>query len=237
MGITLNDTRILRGMERQFEERQYRILAGDRPVGWKVGFGSQTAMEKLDIEAPLVGFLTQSVVLPSQETVYVTEWLNAAVEPEIALFLGEDLRAGADRITTRAAIAGVAPAIELADVNLVTIPETVEEILAANVFNRHVIVGEPDTDRAGCILNGLVGHVYRNDDEIAEVTDLEELTGDLLDIVRHVADVLGAFEKRLRAGEFLIMGSIIPPLWVTKPEEIRYRLDPLPPLSVQLKTR
>lgn len=237
MGITLNDTRILRGMERQFEERQYRILAGDRPVGWKVGFGSDAAMSRLGIEAPLVGFLTKSVILPSEETVFVTDWLNAAVEPEIALFLSDDLRAGADRATTQAAIAGVAPAIELADVNLVTSPDTVEEILAANVFNRQVIVGEPDTARAGCILDGLVGRVYRDGSEIAKVTDLEELTGDLLDIVRHVADVLGAFEKRLRAGEFLMMGSIVPPLWITKPEEIRYDLDPLQTLSVRLKTR
>lgn len=237
MGITLNDTRILRGMERQFEERQYRILAGDRPVGWKVGFGSQAAMEKLDIEAPLVGFLTKSVVLPSQETVFVTDWLNAAVEPEIALFLGDDLRAGADRATTRAAIAGVAPAIELADVNFVTSPDTVEEILADNVFNRHVIVGEPDMDRAGCILDGLVGRVYRDGSEVAQVTELEELTGDLLDILRHVADLLGAFGKRLRAGEFLIMGSIISPLWITKQQEIQYNLDPLQTLTVRLKTR
>lgn len=237
MGITLSDTRILRGMDRQLGERQLRILAGEEPLGWKVGFGSESAMARLGIEAPLVGYVTDTVILPSQATVNVAEWLNPAAEPEIALFLGDDLMPGADRATTRAAIAAVSAAIELVDVNLVTDETTVESILAENIFNRHVVLGQPDTSRAGCILDGLVGHVYRDGDEIAAVDDLEELTGDLLDIVRHVANVLGAFGKRLRAGEFLIMGSIIQPLWISQPQSIRYELRPLHALEVKLVTR
>jgi 2-keto-4-pentenoate hydratase len=234
MGITLKDDRILRGMERQLDIRQLRIIAGDKPLGWKVGFGSKKAMAQLGIEAPLVGFITDRVMLPSQSTVSVEGWMNPAAEPEIALYLGQDLLAGASRPETREAIAAVAPAIELVDVNLIAAADTVEDILAGNVFNRHVIVGQADESRAGCNLDGLVGHVYRDDEEIATESDLEGLTGDLLDIVRHVADVLGAFEKRLRAGEFLIMGSIVSPLWVSETEAIRYRLDPIDTLQVKL---
>jgi 2-keto-4-pentenoate hydratase len=237
MGISLDDTRIVQGMDRQLGERQLRILAGDEPLGWKVGFGSAAAMAQLGIEAPLVGFLMESAILPTKSTVNVADWMNPAAEPEIALFIGEDLLPGADRDTTRAAISAVSSAIELADVNLVTDETTVEAILAENVFNRHVIVGEPDRSRAGCNLDGLVGHVYRNDEEVAVVTDLEELTGDLLDILRHVADVLGAFGKRLNAGDFMIMGAIAPPLWITRTEEIRYTLEPLAPIQVRLETR
>jgi 2-keto-4-pentenoate hydratase len=181
-----------------------------------------------------VGFITDRVMLPSRSTVSVEGWMNAAAEPEIALYLGQDLHAGASRGETREAIAAVGPAIELVDVNLIAAADAVEDILAGNIFNRHVIVGQADELRAGCNLNGLVGHVYRDDEEIATVSDLEALTGDLLDIVRHVADLLGAFEKRLRAGEFLIMGSIVPPLWVSQAEAIRYRLDPVDTLEVQL---
>lgn len=235
MGITLSDARILRGMERQLDVRQLRMIADEKPLGWKVGFGSKKAMAQLGVEAPLVGFITDRVMIPSGSNVSVAKWMNAAVEPEIALTLGQDVRAGATRDEVREAVASVGPAIELADVNLITDPDTVEDILAGNVFNRHIILGQGDTARAGCVLDGLVGHVFRNDEEIATVTDLEELTGDLLDIVRHVANVLGAFEKRLRAGEFLIMGSIVPPLWVSETETIRYRLEPIDTIEVHLK--
>lgn len=237
MGIRLEDSRLVEGMDSQLGLRQIRIIEGDQPVGWKVGFGSAAAMAKLHIEAPLVGFVTESASLPNGATVCVADWMNPAAEPEIALFLGSDVLPGADRATARASIAAVAAAIELVDVNLVTDETTVRSILEANVFNRHVIVGQPDDARAGCVLDGLVGRVYRDDKEIAAVSDLEELTGDLLDIVRHVADVLGAFGKRLRAGEFLIMGSIVPPLWITRTEEIRFKLGSMDALTVRLETR
>lgn len=237
MGITLSDGRIVEGMDRQLGLRQYRIIGGEEPVGWKVGFGSVSAMEKLGIEAPLVGFLMDSVMLPSGATVCVADWMNPAAELEIALFLGEDILPGANRQTVKQAVAGVGAAIELVDVNLVTDETTVAAILEENVFNRHVIVGEVDRSRAGCVLDGLVGRIFRSEEQIAEVTDLEALTGDLLDIVRHVADVLGAFGKRLRAGEFVIMGAIIPPLWISHAETIRYTLEPLEPLEVRLETR
>ena len=235
MGITLSDARILRGMERQLDVRQLRIIADEKPLGWKVGFGSKKAMAQLGIEAPLVGFITDRVMLPTETTVSVAGWMNAAAEPEIALFLGQDIVAGATRSEIRDAIAAVAPAIELVDVNMITDSDTVEAILAGNVFNRHVLLGKPDDSRAGCVLDGLVGHVFRDENEIAVVNDLEVLTGDLLDIVRHVANVLGAFGKRLRAGEFLIMGSIVPPLWISQTETIHYRLDPIDAIEVQLQ--
>jgi 2-keto-4-pentenoate hydratase len=238
MGITLSDRRIVDGMDRQLGLRQLHIIEGDKPVGWKVGFGSTMAMEKLGTEAPLVGFLMKPVMLPNGSSVCVADWLNPAAEAEIALFLGTDVLPGADRKTARAAVSAVAPAIELVDVNLVTDETTVGAILEANVFNRHVILGEPDFTRAGCVLDGMVGHITREGQETEVVTELESLTGDLLDIVRHVADVLGAFGKKLRAGEFLIMGSIVPPMWITRPETIRYTLQPLEDtLEIKLETR
>lgn len=238
MGITISDRRIVDGMDRQLGLRQLEIIGGDEPVGWKVGFGSVGAMEKLGTEAPLVGFLMKSAMLPNETTVCVADWLNPAVEAEIAVFLGDDVLPGADRQTARAAVSAIAPAIELVDVNLVTDETTVEAILKANVFNRHVILGKPDFTRAGCVLEGMEGHIIREGHETETVTELEALTGDLLDIVRHVADVLGAFGKKLRAGEFLIMGSIVPPMWIEHAETIRYRLHPLEDtLEIKLETR
>ena len=51
------DLRILRGMTRQLETRRKRIQSGEKPLGWKVGFGAPAAMAHFNIQAPLVGFL------------------------------------------------------------------------------------------------------------------------------------------------------------------------------------
>ena len=48
----------------------------------------------------------------------------------------------------------------------------------------------------------------RRNAEMARTTDLEAMTGNLLDIVAHVADVVDSFGERLSAGDVIITGSI-----------------------------
>ena len=233
MSTARSDPRILRGMKTQLRLRQDRLDAGEKLLGWKVGFGAPAAMERLRIDAPLIGFLTDRTLLRSDAALSLSGWMKPVAEPEIAVYIGNDLSEGSDRETTRAAIASIGPAIELADVDFP--PVDVEAILAGNVYNRHVIFGRSDSSRAGCVLDGLVGRIYRNGKEMAATTDPQALTGDLINIVRHIADLLAALGERLRAGEMVITGSIVPPLWIESKEEIRFTLDPIDTVSINLR--
>ena len=123
------------------------------------------------------------------------------------------------------------PAIELADLDHP--PDDVERILAGNIYQRNVILGAQDVSGAGCVLEGLAGRVFRNGKEVADTSDPQAMTGDLIDIVRHVADTLDAFDERLRAGQIIITGSIVPPLWVEAGEEVVFQLDPIGTISIR----
>jgi 2-keto-4-pentenoate hydratase len=224
-----NDPRIVRGMEAQLKQRQARLKAGERPLGWKVGFGAAAAMARLGIAGPLVGFLTDKTLLPSGAKVGIGGWTRALAEPEIAIHMGRDLDSDSDRATAKAAIAAIGPAIELADLHFS--PDEIEVILAGNVYHRHIIYGQADSSRAGCVLDGLVGRVTHNG-ETSETTDLQSLTGDLIEIVQHVANVLAAFGEKLRAGEIIIAGSIVPPIPIAPQQKISYTLDPVDTITV-----
>jgi 2-keto-4-pentenoate hydratase len=226
-----NDARIARGMARQIALRRARLDAGEKAVGWKVAFGAPAAMQRLSLAAPLVGFLTDRALLASGATVPLANWAKPAAEAEIAVHMGRDLPGGADRDRVKAAVAGLGPAIEIADVDIA--PDDVEEILAGNIYQRHVIVGPCDTERAGCTLDGLTCRVARRGTEIARTSDPQALTGEIIGIVRHVATVLAACGERLRAGEIIITGSIIPPLWVEAGDDISFALEPVSSLSVR----
>jgi 2-keto-4-pentenoate hydratase len=226
----INDPRIVRGMEKQLRLRQERLDAGHKPIGWKVGFGAPAALERLRLDAPLIGFLTDKTVLPSNATVSIADWTKPAMEAEIAVYMGKDLPAAADRKTTQAAIASIGPAIELADMHFA--PDDVEAVLAGNIYNRHVILGRADSSRAGCVLNGLTGRISHNGQELSPVTALQALTGDIINIVSHVADVLVKSGETLRAGELIITGSIIPPLWIRPRDRIQYQLEPIDTIAV-----
>jgi 2-keto-4-pentenoate hydratase len=227
-----DDPRIARGMEKQLGQRRARIAAGEKPLGWKVGLGAPPAMERLKIKAPLVGFMMQKSLLPNASTVPVGNWHKLVAEPEVAVYMGKDLPGGADRAATIAAIAGLSPAIELADLN--PPPDDVEITLAGNIFHRNVILGDCDTARAGAKLDGLVGHVFRRGALAAKQENVEALIGEMIGIVAHVAGTLAAHGEKLRAGDVIITGSIVPPPFIEPDEtEFAYALEPVGGLSVK----
>jgi 2-keto-4-pentenoate hydratase len=226
-----DDPRIARGMEQQLATRRARISAGEKALGWKVGLGAPPAMERLKIKAPLVGFMMQKSLVPNASTVSLAGWHKPVAEPEVAVHMAKDLLSGADRVTTVAAIAALGPAIELADLN--PPPDEVEVTLAGNIFHRHVILGPPDPTRAGAKLDGLVGHVFRRGALAAKQDNVEALIGEMVGIVQHVAGTLAAYGERLRAGDVIITGSIVPPPFIEPDEtEFAYALEPIGGLKV-----
>src|SRR5207253_7042184 len=123
--------------------------------------------------APLVGFMMQTSLVPNAGIVSFAGWHKPVAEPEIAVHMGQDLPGGADRATAIAAIAGLGPAIELADLN--PPPDDVEVTLAGNIFHRHVMLGASDASRAGAKLDGLSGHVFRRGALAARQDNVEQL--------------------------------------------------------------
>jgi 2-keto-4-pentenoate hydratase len=230
MNAAWDDPRISRGMTAQLNRRRELLSAGQKPLGWKLAFGSPAAMERLHTTAPLIGFLMRNALLPSNAALSVAGWKKPAAEPELAVYLDKDLPANSSRGTAMAAIAGLGPAMEIADVDHPS--DDVEGTLARNIYQRYIIFGSNDVTRAGGLLSGFSARVLRNGREIASTSDLQALTGELIDILRHTADLLAAFGESLQAGQIIIAGSIIPPLWVEPGEEILFHLSPLDPISI-----
>jgi 2-keto-4-pentenoate hydratase len=227
-----DDPRIVRGMQAQLETRRLRLEDGDKPLGWKVGFGAPAMLELLKISGPLVGFLTQNARVQSGGSISFASWSKPVAEPEIAVHIGRDVPADADPETARAAIAGISPAIEIVDL---TAPlQDPERILGDNIYQRHVVLGGSGPARAGAQADGLTCRIIRHGKEFARTTDPQANTGQWVNIVRHVADVLAAFGERLHAGEIIITGSVVPPLTIEPGEDgIAFEVDPIGGVAVR----
>ena len=228
------DPRVVRGTRAQLELRRKRLDAGDKVLGWKVGFGAPAMLALLKVTGPLVGFLTQNARVQSGGSVSFAGWSKPVAEPEIAVHIGRDVPAGADRETAMAAIAGISPAIELVDLSAP--PEDPERILSGNIYQRHVVLAGTDPARAGAQSDGLTCRIIRRGAEVAPTTDPQANTGQWVEIVRHVADVLAAFGERLRAGEIIITGSVVAPLTIEPGEDgIAFEVDPVGSVAVRFQ--
>jgi 2-keto-4-pentenoate hydratase len=210
-------------MERQLQLRRSALHDGARPVGWKLGLGTSTAMEQHGTTAPLVGFLVDRTLREGGSEVSVGDWEKPHAEPEVSLHVSADVPTGADRETAAAAIGGFGVAIELVDIA----GGEVENILAGNIFHRHLLLGGA-VSVAPSELRGDIRH----GDEVIAVEDPWRLVGDPIDALAHLAEHLDAFGETVRAGDVLIMGSIVPAIPIAPGDRLHYRLDPAGALTV-----
>ena len=225
------DDRVRSGMEAQLARRREALEGGDEPLGWKVGFGTPPAFERFGTSAPMTGYLLRSGLIEAGRPVSLAGWSNPALEAEVAAVMASDLDAGTDADAARAAIGALAPAFELVDLDPSV--EEVAGVLEANIFQRAVILGARGE---GIAPDELSATLQRAGEEPAEVDDPQSATGEIVAIVRHVADLLGAFGERLRAGEVVITGAITPPpIPVSAGERFDFELRPLGRMSIALE--
>jgi 2-keto-4-pentenoate hydratase len=222
---------IKKGMAAQLEKRRARIAAGEKPLGWKVGLGAPATMQKMGLQAPLVGFLMQRALLLSGSTASLAGWTRPVAEPEIAVRMLRDLAGGASADEALAAIKDIFPAIELVDMDPIATPDNLDAVLAGDIYQRHVVLC--GNTRAGGATTGLTSRLFRGGQEASSTTDPEALTGKLPSIVAHVANTLAAFGETLKAGDVIITGSITPPV-ILEPDETDFghALDPIGEVSV-----
>ena len=227
----IDDSRVTRGVETLLGVWRKRLETGERPIGWKIGYGAPAARERLGTKAPLVGYLTDATLVASGAKISVTNWVKPCVEPEIAVYFGRDVPGGSAGETVRAAISAVGPAFELVDLGNPT--TDIEAILARNISHKSFALGPLDARRAGGVLDGLSARVLRNGAEAATSSDPQAANGDLIENVREMADTLASFGEMLRAGQVIITGSIVPPLAAEAGEEIVFHLDPIGAVSIR----
>lgn len=225
------DPRIASGMKTQLAKRRERIAAGEKPLGWKVGFGAPGAMQRLNTKAGAVGYLMQRGLVLSGSTVSFDGWKQPAAECEIAVRMGQSLGGGTTPDAAAAAIKEILPAIELADLDPQPTPDNIGDMIGANIYHRHVILA--GVTRPGAGTEGLTSKLIRRGAEAASTNKPEELTGKLPDIVALVANTLAAYGETLKAGDVIITGSITPPIILEKGEtSLGHVLDPIGEVSV-----
>src|SRR5262249_35067769 len=128
--------------------------------------------------------------------------------------------------------AGISPAIEIVD--LTAPPEDPERILSGNIYQRHVVLNGAGPARAGSASDGLTCRVIRRGSEFARTIDPPARSGEWVAMGHHVDDALAAFGERLRSGEIIITGSVVPPLTIEPGEDaIAFEVDPIASVAVR----
>ncbi|MBS1843655.1 MAG: hypothetical protein JST53_04480 [Actinobacteria bacterium] len=215
-----DDPRVQAGMAALLESRRRLLEDGATSIGWKLAFGTAAAMSTLGLNGPLVGFLTDRTLVAPGGEVPIAGWKAPKLEPEIAIHLGP----GGD------GVAGIAPAIELADADLP--PTQTVAVLAGDIYHRAVVLDRDATPVAP--KPPLGARIERGGEQIAATDDGEAAVGKLEDLAAYVVRYLREFGEETREGEVIISGSLVGLLDIAPGDKLRHELHGVGALEVSI---
>ncbi|MFC9860003.1 MULTISPECIES: 2-keto-4-pentenoate hydratase [unclassified Streptomyces] len=115
-----------------------RLARGERLTGFKLGFTSLAKMRQMGVADLIHGRLTDRMEIADGGRLDVSGLIHPRVEPEVAFLLGGTLRPGTDPM---AAVAAVAPALEVIDSRYDGFRFSLPEVVADNTSASGYAVG------------------------------------------------------------------------------------------------
>jgi 2-keto-4-pentenoate hydratase len=205
--------------------------AGLGPVaGHKIGCTTPVMQAYLGIGNPCAGGVHARTVHHGQAHVRHRDYVRAGVECEMAVRLGADLGpAGApfDRERVAPAVEAVLPAMEIVDdryrdYRTLDVPT----LIADDFFNAGCVLGPSITEWRDLDLPALTGVTRLNGGEVGRGVG-RAVMGHPFEALAWLANVRAKLGLALRAGEFVLLGSVVETRWVSVGDEVTVAIDGL----------
>jgi len=206
------------------------------PAGFKLGATARAMQDYLGLDGPLGGFMPAAGLHPDGVTLPFAGFRALGVECEIAVRLGSDLPAGpCTRDAAAAAVASVFAAIELVENRYGDLRELgTPTLIADQVFHAGAVLGAPLAEWQSLDLGAIEG-TLSVDGAARGGGPGRALLGHPLEALRWLAESgAAAVFGGLRAGQVVLLGSVIPPVWLERPCRVVVRFDSLGSASVNL---
>ncbi len=205
--------------------------AGLGPVaGHKIGCTTAVMQAYLGIENPCAGGVHATTVHEGHARVRHRDYVRVGVECEIAVRLGADLGpAGApfDRVRVAASVEAVLAAMEIVDdryrdYRTLDVPT----LIADDFFNAGCVLGPPITRWRDLDLPALTGVTRLNGAEAGR-GEGRAVMGHPFEALAWLANLRARLGLGLRAGEFVLLGSVVETRWVEPGDEVAVAIEGL----------
>lgn len=192
-----------------------RVAAGDRIVGAKLGLTSPVKQKVMNVDAPLYGWVTASMILAGDGPVPVDRFIHPRVEPEIAFRLATDVPTPATVDGVLAATAAVHAAIDVLDSRYADFRFRLPDVVADNASAAGFLLGNlaVAADDAGDL--AALTCRLRVDGTVVETATGAASMGHPAAAVAWLADRLAARGQVLTAGLVVFSGGLTEPVPLT----------------------
>jgi 2-keto-4-pentenoate hydratase len=199
-------------------------------AGHKIGCTTTVMQRFLNIGNPCAGGVFAPTAQHRQGRFRHADFLHAGVECEIAVRLARDLpvaRAPYDRTGAAGAIGACMAAIEVVDDRYVDYGSLdTPTLIADDFFNAACVLGEEVEHWHEIDLSGVAGRMRINGRAVGTGKG-GDILGHPLNALAWLANALAARGRSLRAGEFVLLGSVVETKWVEPGDLVEIEIEGL----------
>jgi len=185
-----------------------KLAAGERLVGAKLGLTSRAKQREMNVDQPLHGRVTSSMLIPYGEPVKLARFFQPRVEPEIAFLIGRDVPAPATVTSVLAATEAVFAAIDVLDSRYEGYRFRLPDVVADNASAGAFLLGSTARRPADLVDLRLLGCVLRVGGEVIATAAGAATMGHPAAAVAWLANSLAERDEVLRAGQLVFSGGL-----------------------------
>ncbi len=181
-----------------------RIARGEAVVGIKMGFTSRAKMVQMEVHDQIWGRLTDAMQVEDGGEVSLTRFIHPRIEPEVAFLLKEPLHHKMSLQDVTAAVAAVAPALEIIDSRYQNFKFSLTDVVADNSSSSAFVIG-PWTDPMEDLSN--LGLVMSFDGGARQIGSTAAILGNPYRSLVAAARLADAAGLTLRPGFIVLAGA------------------------------
>jgi len=192
----------------QDEVLRRKVAAGEKVIGVKLGLTSEAKQRRMNVHAPLTGWLTDAMVLEPGQPVPQDQLIHPRAEPEIVFVLGEPLEGpGVTAESALAAVDRVLAGVEIIDSRYTDFRFTLPDVIADNASSAKFVLGDVALDPSQLDLVAEAVEVVV-DGEVVHKGTGADVQGHPAEALALAANDLAERGLRLEAGWIVLTGGM-----------------------------
>lgn len=184
-----------------------RLDRGEKKIGIKMGFTSRAKMAQMGVHDLIWGRLTDAMLLEEGGYLDFSRYVHPRVEPEIAFLLGAPLKGVVTRLEAQAAVAGIAPAMEIIDSRYRDFRFSLADVVADNASSSGVVIGswnDPEIPMEN------LGMIMRFDGQPVQIGSSAAILGHPVRALVAASRLAAENGEYLQAGDIVLAGAATP---------------------------
>lgn len=205
---------------------EMRLARGERLEGIKLGLTSKAKQQRMNVDTPIVGWITDAHRLPLGQRIPAERFIHPRVEPEIFVTLAHDITGPVTADDVRGAIGAVYAGLDVIDSRYRDFRFRLGDVVADNASGAGFVVG-PVARRVDEI--DLVGeHVeVVVDGEVVDSATGAAILGHPLESIAAGVNLLARRGLGLKAGWTVLAGALTDAIAVDEARSIEFRFSTL----------